>query len=187
MKSSFEMSRRCHADSNCGAIEVGELLGREALCVGGLLDLEAVLVGAGEELDVVTEQPVPAGERVADDRRVRVAEVGLRVHVVDGCRQVEAAHGGRGYVCHRSTVLLVCGGSGGTGVGCQCAPTGPGWGRHIRRRTDRSVTTATLVPHDTVPRAGSFGIYRHAVPDHPTVDVPPPESAARSSSTSRRR
>ena len=49
-----------------------------------LLHLLAVLVGAGEELDVVAEQAVPAGERVADDRGVRVAEVRLGVDVVDG-------------------------------------------------------------------------------------------------------
>jgi hypothetical protein len=55
---------------------VGERLRRLAGGVGGLLDLEAVLVGAGEELHVVAQQPVPARERVADDRRVRVPEWG---------------------------------------------------------------------------------------------------------------
>ena len=56
---------------------VGELLRRQARGIGGLLDLQPVLVGAGEELHVVAEQPVPAGERVADDGGVGVAEVRL--------------------------------------------------------------------------------------------------------------
>ena len=104
-----DVERAATPTRNCGAITSANCLRREARCVGRLLDLEAVLVGTGEEVDVVAEQPVPAGERIADDRRVRVSEVGLGVHVVDGCGQVEAAHEGRGYVCHRSTVLLVCG------------------------------------------------------------------------------
>ena len=77
MKSSLAMFSRFHASTNFGAIAVGELLRRQARGLGGLLDLEPVLVGAGEELHVVAEQAVPAGERVADDRRVGVAEVRL--------------------------------------------------------------------------------------------------------------
>ncbi len=71
---------------------VGEGLRRDSGSFGCLLDLEAVLVGAGDVLDVVAEEAVPAGECVTDDRGVRVAEVRLGVHVVDRCRQVEPAH-----------------------------------------------------------------------------------------------
>ena len=71
---------------------VGERLRLEPGRLGGPLDVEAVLVGAGEEVDVVAEQAVPAGEGVADDRRVGVAEVRLGVHVVDRRRDVEPAH-----------------------------------------------------------------------------------------------
>ncbi len=71
---------------------VDELLRRLPGGLGGLLDLEAVLVGAGDVLDVLAEQPVPAGERVADDRGVRVAEVRLGVDVVDRGGDVEAGH-----------------------------------------------------------------------------------------------
>ncbi len=71
---------------------VGERLRVETRGLGGLLDLEAVLVGAGEVLDVVAEEAVPPGERVADDRRVRMAEVGLGVDVVDRRGHVEPGH-----------------------------------------------------------------------------------------------
>ena len=71
---------------------VGELLRSEPRRGRRLLDLLAVLVGAGEELDVVAEQAVPAGERVADDRRVGVADVRFVVDVVDRRRRVEPAH-----------------------------------------------------------------------------------------------
>ena len=50
-----------------------------------------MLVGAGEEEDVVAEQAVPAGERVGDDRRVGVPDVGHVVDVVDRRRDVVAS------------------------------------------------------------------------------------------------
>ncbi len=85
---------------------VGELLRRRAGGLGGLLDLEAVLVGAGEELDVVAEQPVPARQRVADDGGVGVAEVGLGVDVVDRGRDVEPTHAGHATEPSRCQLLL---------------------------------------------------------------------------------
>ena len=71
---------------------VGELLRGEPGRLGSLLDLEAVLVGAGEELHLVAEEAVPAGDCVADDGRVGVPEVRLRVDVVDRCRHIEPGH-----------------------------------------------------------------------------------------------
>ena len=94
MKSSLAMFSRCHASTNCGAIASVNVLRRQARGLGGLLDLQAVLVGAGEEVHVVAEQAVPAGERVADDGRVGVAEVRLGVDVVDGGGEEVVAHDG---------------------------------------------------------------------------------------------
>ena len=57
----------------------------------GLRHLEhllSVLVAAGQEEGPVATQPVVAGEGVRQHRRVRVADVGLGVHVVDGRRDV---------------------------------------------------------------------------------------------------
>ena len=71
---------------------VGERLRVESGGIGGLLDLQPVLVGAGEEQDVLAEQAVPAGEGVADDRRVGMAQVRFSVDVVDRRRRVEPAH-----------------------------------------------------------------------------------------------
>ena len=72
---------------------VDELLGRLAGSVGGLLDLEAVFVGAGEVVDVVTQQAVPASEGVADDGGVRMTEVWSGVDVVDRGGEEVALHG----------------------------------------------------------------------------------------------
>ncbi len=81
---------------------VGVRLGREPPRLRRLHDLQAVLVGAGEEGDLASAQPVPAREHVRDDRRVRVPEVGLVVHVVDGRRDVEpVAHGNLGGMRYR--------------------------------------------------------------------------------------
>ncbi len=77
-----------------GGDAVGELLRRLARRGRRLLDLEPVLVRAGEELDIIAEQPVPPGHGVADDRRVGVPDVRLVVHVVDRRRRVEPAHRG---------------------------------------------------------------------------------------------
>jgi hypothetical protein len=71
---------------------VSELLRGDIGRFGGLLDFQAVFVGAGEVLDVVAEQPMPARQCVADDGRVGVAEVRLGVDVIDGGRHIEPSH-----------------------------------------------------------------------------------------------
>ena len=62
---------------------VHELLRRDAGGFGLVLDLLAVLVGAGEEHHVVAAQALVAGDRVARDGAVGVADVELRGGVVD--------------------------------------------------------------------------------------------------------
>ena len=66
-----------------GADPVG--VGLRLFARGGrrLGDLVAVLVGAGQEVRVVAALPVEARERVADEDRVRGAEVRLGVDVVE--------------------------------------------------------------------------------------------------------
>src|SRR5262249_31771765 len=56
-------------------------------------DVVPVLVGAGEEPHAVATQPVIARHGVGDDGGVSVAQMGARVHVVDGRGEVERAHG----------------------------------------------------------------------------------------------
>ena len=70
---------------------VDERLRAQAGGGGVLLHFQAVLVGAGQEVDVVAAQAVPARQRVADDGGVGVAEVRLRRDVIDGSGE-EAAH-----------------------------------------------------------------------------------------------
>ncbi len=70
-------------------VAVGELLRLEPLGMGGVGDRFAVLVGAGQEEDVLPTLAHVPGEHVGGDRRVRVAEVRLRIDVVDGGRDVE--------------------------------------------------------------------------------------------------
>jgi hypothetical protein len=72
---------------------IGERLRIESGRVGGPLDVEAVLVGSGQEQHLVAEQPVPARQRVADDRRVGVTQVRFGVDVVDRRGGVEPARG----------------------------------------------------------------------------------------------
>jgi hypothetical protein len=115
---------------------VGELLRGHAGGLGDLLDLEAVLVGAGHVLDVVAEQAVPAGERVADDRGVRVAEVGLGVHVVDRRRQVEPGH-----ACSPSSDPRLAGSSTSTATRAAARSS-------CRRRRRRSSSRSPIVRHD---------------------------------------
>ena len=68
---------------------VGELLRRDACGSGAALDLLAVLVGAGEEEGVVAQQAVTPRQNIGDDRRVRVADVGARVDVINRSGEVE--------------------------------------------------------------------------------------------------
>ena len=60
--------------------------------LGGLRDRLPVLVGAGQEEHVLAALAHVPGEDVGADRRVRMAEVGLGVHVVDRRGHVEG-HG----------------------------------------------------------------------------------------------
>ena len=68
------------------------VLARRAPCLGGRRPW-AVLVGAGQEEDVLAALAVMAGEDVGHDRRVRVADVGLVVDVVDRRGEVEGHAG----------------------------------------------------------------------------------------------
>src|ERR1019366_8200462 len=70
-------------------VAVGELLGLEPLRVRRVGDRLAVLVGAGEKEDVLAALAHVAREHVGGDRRVRVAEVRLRVDVIDRSGDVE--------------------------------------------------------------------------------------------------
>jgi hypothetical protein len=72
-----------------GADAVDPLRGLDTLRLGCPLDLEPVLVGAGEEDDVVAPEAPPPREHVGRHGRVRVPDVGRRVHVVDGRGDVE--------------------------------------------------------------------------------------------------
>ena len=69
---------------------VDVLLGREPLLLGHARNLVGVLVDPRQEVGALAPLPVMAHEDVADDGRVRVTDMRRRVHVVDGCRQVEA-------------------------------------------------------------------------------------------------
>ena len=92
MKSSLEMSSSSQAAAKRASQLVGPLLGVTPVLLGGPGHLLAVLVGAGQEEDVVADQPVPAGQGVGVDRRVGVADVGRVVDVVDRRGDVEAGH-----------------------------------------------------------------------------------------------
>src|SRR5215213_4965029 len=72
---------------------VRENPGRHARLLSRPLDLLAVLVRSREEEHLVTEQPMPARDRVGHQRRVRVAEVRRGIDVVDRRRDVEAQAG----------------------------------------------------------------------------------------------
>ena len=71
---------------------VSKLLRRNAGGIGRLLNLETMLIGACEEVNFFAEESMPPSKCVADDCCVRVPEMGLRVHVIDRCRQIEATH-----------------------------------------------------------------------------------------------
>ena len=77
-------------------VAVAELARRDAELLGRLGDRLAVLVGAREEEDVLAALAHVAREHVGGDRRVRVPEMRLAVHVVDRRRDV-VRHGSRCY------------------------------------------------------------------------------------------
>ena len=74
-------------------VAVRELLRRDPLGLRDLRHRLAVLVGPGEEEHLLAALAVMPREDVRPDRRVRVAQVRRRVHVVDGRRDV-VGHGG---------------------------------------------------------------------------------------------
>ena len=67
---------------------VGVLLGCEPLLLRDVGDLRRMLVHPRQEKRVLSALPVVPDEDVGSDRRVRVPDMGLRVHVVDRCRHV---------------------------------------------------------------------------------------------------
>ena len=73
-------------------VAVGDDDRRDAFLLRDLLDVLAVLVGAGQEAHVLAREAEIAGERVRDDRRVEVPDVGPVVDVVDRGREVAARH-----------------------------------------------------------------------------------------------
>src|SRR5262249_19348558 len=73
------------------------LLGDTALARDPL-DVLAVLVRPRQEERVLAQEPAGPGQRVGRDRRVRVAHVGRRVHVVDGRRDVIGPWRGHGVI-----------------------------------------------------------------------------------------
>ena len=74
-------------------VAVDQLLRGQPLALRGLRDRLAVLVGAREEEHLFAALAHVAREDVRRDRRVRVPEMGLCVHVIDGGGDV-VGHGG---------------------------------------------------------------------------------------------
>src|SRR5206468_1620576 len=70
-------------------VAIGQLLGTHAELLGSHRDRLAVLVGPSQEEDLLPALAHVPGEDVRGDRRVRVAEVGRRVDVVDRRGYVE--------------------------------------------------------------------------------------------------
>jgi hypothetical protein len=77
MKSSLLMSSRFHASTKRADVWSVHSWG-DAVGLRRLDDLGAVLVGPGHEEDVVAQEPVPAGQGIRVDRRVRRARRGAR-------------------------------------------------------------------------------------------------------------
>ncbi len=59
---------------------------------GGSQDGLGVLVHADDEANVIATQTAVAGDRIGTDLLERVAQVGVAVRVVDGCRDVKLGH-----------------------------------------------------------------------------------------------
>ena len=77
---------------------VGELLWGDSRCRCAALNLLAVLVGAGEEVGVVAEEAVAAGDGVGHKGGVGVADVRARVDVVDRRGEIELLFGHPGFI-----------------------------------------------------------------------------------------
>ena len=83
MKKSLVASTRGRQVLEAHRVAVAQLARRDALALGRLRDRLAVLVGAREEEHVLAALAHVTREHVGRDRRVRVPEMGLGVHVVD--------------------------------------------------------------------------------------------------------
>ena len=68
---------------------IGELLRRFVGGLGGAFDFLSVLVGAGQEPGIIAQHAMTAGDGVASDGRVSMADVRMRVDVIDRGRDVE--------------------------------------------------------------------------------------------------
>ena len=131
------MPRLSQVSRKRARVAVGLLLGGDAGLLGRLGDLQAVLVGAGEEVGVVAEQAVPAGQRVGDHRGVGVPDVGRVVHVVDRRRDVEP-------VGHRLSLR-----AGRTVARPGCGPTSRRrWSDTIRAMPTSVTPTITAAPEE---------------------------------------
>ena len=70
-----------------------------------LLHLQTVLVGPGQQVHLVTQRPPVPRQRVRQNRCVRMPQVRLVVHVVDGRGNVEAGHGEKyGMIAGKSAI-----------------------------------------------------------------------------------
>ena len=88
MKKSLVTLMRGHQRHEALRVRSRELLGRDALALGGLRDGLAVLVGAGEEEHLLPTLAHVPRQDVGADRGVRVTQVRRRVDVVDRRRDV---------------------------------------------------------------------------------------------------
>src|SRR5262249_46973352 len=68
---------------------VGQLLRCLACTLSGALDLLPMLVRPGQKVSIEAHHALAAGNRVAGNGRVGVSDVGARIHVVDGSRDVK--------------------------------------------------------------------------------------------------
>ena len=89
MKKSLVASRIGASALNFSAFRSASSLGLEPLRGGRVRHRLAVLVGPGQEEHVLAALAHVTRDHVGGDRRVRVAEVRLRVHVVDRGGDVE--------------------------------------------------------------------------------------------------